>query len=665
MSRTLSSPSAGSTVVDKLKVYEGGTGATNATAAAAALGAIPVSQIGVPGGIAGLTASGKLDPSNIPDDTVGTVNVLGATSAITSSVQLYEITNYDIFTDYVVEAIRGTVTRAGNIITYTAPSSVGSGAGGFKINGRSINVTIEAIRPQTPVLTGISAGSGASNAVAVLTASAFVMNNGSAVSHLNSDWQVATDLAFTNIVSQSAADATNKTSWTSGNLNLTTTYYARVRYRDSNNGVSDWSVFSFTTKATYIPNIEQAKLLASDRAAADRFGGPCTTSGDGNRVAVTAVTKNSFVGAVYIFRRTGTSWTQEAKLVPTGAFPAAPNGDYFGWAVDMDDSGTRLVIGAPNTTVSSTNRVGAVYVFTRNTTTNAWALERTFSPGSPTVDAGFGVSVAISGDGTRLAVAYPQNAVGGSGAAAAAVYVYLRTGTSWAQETTLAHSGASISNFGVSMSMDTTGTRLAVGASIEWNSGVTDYTGFVYIFRRTGTSWTQEYKYNNAGYGVADYFGFCVAIDSTGTRVAVGAHRWDQWNSDTGRVAIFIRTNTNWANEANLSTPSNNGDIYFGMSLAINGDCSILAVGVTGGVSGAAAYLFRRTGTNWAQTDRLQCSDRLTTGASNGFGSNGYEHRSSVAMSLYAETLAIGAPNDNNGNSSSFGSAGAEYIFVC
>lgn len=88
----------------------------------------------------------------------------------------------------------------------------------------------------------------------VITSSAFVpLGDGSL--HANTDWQIATDSLFTNIVSSSLADAANKTSWVSGNLAIITQHFVRVRHRSGNGKVSPWSdTITFTTVNAFVLN---------------------------------------------------------------------------------------------------------------------------------------------------------------------------------------------------------------------------------------------------------------------------------------------------------------------------------------------------------------------------------------------------------------------------
>jgi phosphodiesterase/alkaline phosphatase D-like protein len=115
---------------------------------------------------------------------------------------------------------------------------------------------------------------------------------GSSDTHEYSDWQVSTDSTFTNIFSSSIASTVNKTTYTVSGLQPNTTYYVRVRHKGAVLGYSQWSgTTEFSTKASFIPSVEIAKLLAGDAAAIDHFGISVNISNDGNTAVVTIVLK--------------------------------------------------------------------------------------------------------------------------------------------------------------------------------------------------------------------------------------------------------------------------------------------------------------------------------------------------------------------------------------
>ena len=77
---------------------------------------------------------------------------------------------------------------------------------------------------------------------------------GIAETHLSSTWQIATDQYFSNIISQSINDIANLTSWTSGNLEKNTSYYARVQYKSTSSTSEYSNVIKFTTKSVFTIN---------------------------------------------------------------------------------------------------------------------------------------------------------------------------------------------------------------------------------------------------------------------------------------------------------------------------------------------------------------------------------------------------------------------------
>jgi hypothetical protein len=108
---------------------------------------------------------------------------------------------------------------------------------------------------------------------------------------------------------------------------------------------------------------QQAKLTADDGAAKDGFGGNVALSGDTAVIgAMFQDSRGDNSGSAYVFTRSGTTWNQQVKL--TAADGA--KGDAFGQSIAL--SGDTVVIGAPHDDDKG-NDAGSVYVFTRSGTT--------------------------------------------------------------------------------------------------------------------------------------------------------------------------------------------------------------------------------------------------------------------------------------------------------
>jgi len=137
---------------------------------------------------------------------------------------------------------------------------------------------------------------------------------------------------------------------------------------------------------------EQQKLMASDAAPLDGFGSSVSLSGD---VAVIGApgddddtSSGQNAGSAYVFVRSGTTWTEQQKLLASDAAP----GDEFGSSVSL--SGDIAVIGAPLDDTASGQEAGAAYVFVRYGST--WTeQQKLLAPGAAAIDR-FGVSVSAS-----------------------------------------------------------------------------------------------------------------------------------------------------------------------------------------------------------------------------------------------------------------------------
>ena len=251
--------------------------------------------------------------------------------------------------------------------------------------------------------------------------------------------------------------------------------------------------------------ISEFKLTASDNAAGDWFGISVSISGD--YVAVGAYLDDdngNESGSAYVFKRSGTSWAQEAKLLPADG--AA--GDHFGKSVSI--SGDYAVVGARNDDDNG-NESGSAYVFKRIGT--SWAQEAKLLPADGAEGDNFGQSVSISGDYAVVGARNDDD----NGSDAGSAYIFKRTGTSWAQEAQLfASDGAAGDIFGFSVSIS--GDYAVVGALHDDDNG--SHSGSAYLFKRTGTSWTEEAKLL-ASDGAADtHFG---VVSISGGYAAVGA----------------------------------------------------------------------------------------------------------------------------------------------
>ena len=248
----------------------------------------------------------------------------------------------------------------------------------------------------------------------------------------------------------------------------------------------------------------QAELTAGDAAASDHFGWSVSVSGD--TAVIGAVGKNDGTGAAYVFVRSGTTWSQQAKL--TAGDAAA--GDSFGWSVAFSAYDGMAVIGASGKNTGT----GAAYVFARSGT--AWAQQIKLTASDGTALDHFGCAVALEAYSETVVVGADGAAVAGkSNAGAAYVFVPLGGG-GWGQVSRLTGgAGLAGEQFGTSVAIS--GSILIVGA--PHRTAAT--SGSAYVFTSFSGSWQVNQKLTAGDASAGDDYGASVAVD--GWTAVVGA----------------------------------------------------------------------------------------------------------------------------------------------
>ncbi|AKS41167.1 FG-GAP repeat protein [Wenzhouxiangella marina] len=421
---------------------------------------------------------------------------------------------------------------------------------------------------------------------------------------------------------------------------------------------------------------QQAYLKASNAELGDQFGWSVAISGD--TIAVGANAESSSArgvngdqddnaapasGAVYVFVRDGTSWSQQAYLKASNTDPL----DRFGHSVAI--SGDRLVVGAPfedspftrpditNDLINKQwNRApdhdaGAVYVFVRNE--GSWTQQVYLKPSWNSSDDRFGHSVAISGD--TVVVGSPNEDSSGTG-------VEPGNGDSFAPVDSPQRDDS------------------APQAGAVWV--------FLHdpdFFRWNGWKPQAYVKASNTDAG--DAFGSAIAI--SGDTLVIGAPGEDSEatgldgeqgnNSANGAGATYvfqrseIDNETVWQQQAYLKASNTGQGDQFGWSVAISGDMLVVAAeredsGATGvdgaqdddsAVDSGAAYLFRRSGAGWQQQAYLKASN---TGPFDAFGLSAAVSGTTAVVGAPAEgSAATGVNGDGSDDSAPY--SGAAYVF--
>jgi len=272
-------------------------------------------------------------------------------------------------------------------------------------------------------------------------------------------------------------------------------------------------------------------------------------------------------------------------------------GDNFGSAVAI--SGDTAVVGVPSDDLPAGSDAGSAYVFVRSGA--SWSEQQKLTASSPGFFHLFGSSVAIDGD--TIAVGAPNDA----GSEKGAIYVFVRSGTTWSEQQRLIASDGKAN--------DSLGSAVAVrGDTIVAGAGGDDHTapgtdeGSAYVFVRSGTTWSEQAKLVASDAGSEDYFGLAVAL--AGDTALIGASGDDHVNNSNdneGSAYVFVRSGTTWGEQQKLTASDAGQYDAFGGSVAVSGDTAL--VGASNGdrdlMDVGSAYVFARSGTTWSEALQL------------------------------------------------------------
>jgi hypothetical protein len=361
-----------------------------------------------------------------------------------------------------------------------------------------------------------------------------------------------------------------------------------------------------------------------------------------------------------------------------------------------------------------------VYVFTRKN--DAWAQQAYIKASNPGQGYKFGYVVSLSQDGNTLAVSayYEASAAKGingdqndhSIPQAGAVYVFTRTGTTWAQQAYIKASNTGEpgvgdqlgdgDQFGFSIGLSADGNTLAAGAIGEdsgakgingdQNDNSQQGSGAVYIFTRNGAKWSQQAYIKPSNTDANDLFGYSVGLSADGNTLAASSYDedssareingvMDRGRRGSGAIYVFTRTGANWAQTAYLKAHNAEAGDSLGYAIAISQDGNTVVGGAgdedcyTPGInppgcdndakldsSTGAVYVFVRNGNTWTEQAFIKSSH---PGKEDWFGSR-------LIVSGDGNTIAVGAQLENGGSKGINGKqddlsaedSGAIYLFT-
>ena len=377
------------------------------------------------------------------------------------------------------------------------------------------------------------------------------------------------------------------------------------------------------------PLVQQAYLEGSGEIGNGHFGRSTALSADGNTALVGTPHDNGRIGAVWVFTRTGSTWTQQAVLEGSNDPDV-----HFGRSVALSSDGNTALIGDPNTEHS----VGAAWIFTR--TGSTWAESEELVGGGENGPGEFGARVALSGDAdTALIGGWADHNDAG------AAWVFTRVGSSWVQQGAKLLGGGESGEgeFGHSVALSGDGGSALIGAPADAGG-----TGAAWLFTRSGSSWVQQgAKLEGGEEEGAGGFGASAALSADGTSAVIGGAEDD---GGVGAAWAFAGSGSSLTQLGPKLTGGSEeiGDGQFGYSVALTPDGSTALIGALADDSGqGSAWLFTSSGSSWTQH-----GSKLTGFKENGSGELGW----SVALDADAGTALVGGLANGNG-------VGAAWVF--
>ncbi len=378
------------------------------------------------------------------------------------------------------------------------------------------------------------------------------------------------------------------------------------------------------------PLLEQAKLQPGLHSSGIHFGRSVALSADGNTALVGVPRDNGAAGTAWVFTRTGSTWSEQARLEGEGVGSSS----FFGRSVALSSNGNVALIGDPGASANT----GDAWVYVRSGV--SWTPQGQLSGTEESGQVNFGRSVALSGNGTTALI----GGFGDKGGVGAA-WVFERSGETWEQRghklTASNETGAGW--FGRNVALSEDGSTALIGGPLDNGK-----LGAAWVFARSGEAWEpQGSKLTPSDENGQGQFGSAVSLSANGeTALIGGVHD----TNETGAAWIFQRSGSTWAQQgAKLRGAGEAAPTAFGTSVALSGDANTALIGgLADNENVGAAWVFTHSGTKWVQQGaKLKAADEI------GNAQFGW----SLALSADASTALIGGIADHD-------EAGAAWVFA-
>ncbi len=327
--------------------------------------------------------------------------------------------------------------------------------------------------------------------------------------------------------------------------------YALVgAHRDRPDGSYSGSAYVFKREGANWK--ELAKLLARDGDSYKRFGWSVAISGDYLIVGATGDNHGGKdTGAVYVFKRSGAQWLEQAKLID----PSGLEDHEFGYRVDIE--GEYAVVGS----WGKDSAEGRVFVYKRSG--EKWNEHAQLSASDARAGQRFGGAVALAGAYVVVGATQDDD----RGAHAGAAYVFARNGETWSEQAKLfANDAAANDYFGASVSIFS--NTVVVGKPRSDEEGNGSGNGAAYVFIRNAQGWQQQAKLVAHDAKLGDAFGAAVALEND--LVVIGSPRTDGSGENAGAAYLFQRSAGKWNEVTKLAALDGAAQDELGTSVALS-----------------------------------------------------------------------------------------------
>ncbi len=440
------------------------------------------------------------------------------------------------------------------------------------ISSWSPTITFSTENISTPTITNPTNGSTINSSSYTIQSSSFSMSSGTDT-QVSSNWELATDSGFTNIVQQSLNDYSNLISWTVGGLLVNTTYYVRVQYNSNGGYTSQWSpIIDFKTPVGFYPTTLVAGFTYQDIGYDySNSGTPVptviSTNKDGTVVAIggTWIYANGsyfYTSEALIYELINGVWTQTATLYTNPQLDqyngnSSSTGYYFNCGIHLNEAGTICYAAASN---ASTPNSAPVTIFIYTNSGGTWSQTDTISVVSPQ-------------GGYENGFIFEEN-----------------------------------NSLYVNKNDD---TLIFFAPIVTGENGGSQYYN-LWIYKNNSGTWSQSAVITLASYNTTGWFGSIsgrlVALDSTGTIAIVGKP------TVNGSASIYTYNGSVWNETATLAPSNGSSTDWFGTSVDMNDAGTVAIIGAPGAYTTTApyptgsAYIFTNSGGTWSQTAELAVS---------------------------------------------------------